>query len=134
MRKILDKNATVGEKIQHYRRRRYLNSYFLAEMVGVSRHAIMDYENGVSEPSLEVLNKIAEVLEIEADKLYDNYYRFLKYPFYVKVREMREEHGLFQRELGELLGVGRRAVERWESGQNRVTREMWERFKSLGLL
>ena len=106
----------------------------LAEKAGLSRYTIFDYENGVSEPSLEVLSKIAEALDIEADKLYDDYYNFLNYPYCVKVRKIRTEHSLFQRELAELLGMGRRAVERWESGKTTVTREMWKKFKSLGLL
>ncbi|MCL2168575.1 MAG: helix-turn-helix domain-containing protein [Defluviitaleaceae bacterium] len=73
-------------------------------------------------------------LDIEADKLYDDYYKFLSYPYYVKVKEMRKERNLFQRELGEMLGVGRRAVERWEGGKTTITRETWEKLKELKLL
>jgi transcriptional regulator with XRE-family HTH domain len=47
---------------------------------------------------------------------------------------MRKEKNLLQRECGEILGVTAGAVKRWESGQHVVTREMWEKFKSKGLL
>jgi len=132
--RTLNENAAVAEKIQFYRTKRYMTGNTLAELVGLSRYAIMDYENGVTEPSLEDLNKMAVALNIEADKLYDDYYRFLDYPFSVKIKEIRKEHNLLQRELGAMLGLNRRTIERWESGRNKVTREMWEKFKVLGFL
>ena len=132
--RILEENASIGKKIRFFRTKRYPNSHMLAEAVGLSRYAILDYENGVSEPSLEDLNKISVALKIEADKLYDDYYKFLNYPYYVKIKEIRTEHNLLQRELGEMLEVGRRAVERWEHGKNIVSREKWEQLSLLGFL
>jgi transcriptional regulator with XRE-family HTH domain len=117
-----------------YRMKRDMSGNTLAELVGLSRHAIMDYENGVTAPSLEDVKAIAAVLDIEADKLYDEYYRFLDYPYAERVKEIRTEHNLLQRELGEMLGVGRRTVERWENSKTVVTRERWEQLKLLGLL
>ena len=103
----------------------------LAELVGLSRYSIMGYENGQTEPLLDDLKNIATVLEIEADKLFDDYYRFLDYPYSKKIKQIRTEHGLLQRELGAMLGINRRAVERWEHGKNKVTREMWGKLKTL---
>jgi transcriptional regulator with XRE-family HTH domain len=111
-----------------------MNSDKLAELIGLSRYAIMHYENNQTEPKLEDLKKMASVLDIEVDMLYDDYYRFLDYPYYVKMKEFRIERGLLQREFGAILGVGRRTVERWEHGRNEVTRERWEQFKHLRFL
>ena len=126
--------TTVGEKIRFYRNKRNIHGYALAEAVGLSRYAIMYYENNQSEPLLEDLKKIAVALDIESDKLFDDYYRFLDYPYSAKVKEIRKEKNLLQRELGTMLGVGRRAVERWEHGKNVMGRETWEQLRELNYL
>jgi len=130
----LGENATVAERIRFYRMKRDMTGDMLGRLVGLSRHAIMYYENQQRDPLLEDLKKMAVVLEIEVDKLYDDYYRFHDYPYSAKIKEIRAEHNLLQRELGAMLGATRRAVERWESGQNKVTRDVWEKLKDLALI
>jgi len=126
--------ASVFEKIRFYRTKRDISSNMLAAMVGLSRYAIMYYENNQTEPLLEDLKKIAVALDIEADKLYDDYYRFLDYPYGERIKEIRKEHGLFQHQLAKMLGSDRRTIERWEHGRGVIKRATWEKLKSLGLL
>lgn len=132
--KTLDEKATAAERIHFYRTKRNISCHTLAEITGVSRHTIMNYESNQSEPPLNDLKKIAVALKIEADKLFDGYYRFLDYPYSEKIKSIRVENNLLQRELGEMLGVNRRSVERWEHEKNGITRETWERLKELNLL
>lgn len=106
----------------------------LADLVGISRYAIMYYENNQTEPPLDYLKRMANALDIEVDKLYDDYYSFLDCPYSEKIRQIRKDHNLLQRELGEILGVTRRAVERWEHGKNKMSRETWEQLGMLRLL
>ena len=127
-------NATVAEKIRFYRTKRNMHGHTLAELVGLSRYAIMYYENNQTEPSLDDLKKIATALSIEVDKLYDDYYRFLDYPYSEKIKEIRKERGLYQHQLAKMLGSDRRTVERWERGRGVIKRATWEKFKELGLL
>ena len=132
--RTLAENATLSEKIRFYRAKRNMNGDTLAEMVGLSRFAIMYYENAQTEPLLDDLKKIALALGIEADTLYDDYYRFLDYPYTKKIKEIRTANDLLQRELGEILGVTRRAVERWEHGKNVVSHETWNKLRAFDLL
>lgn len=122
---ILDEKATVGERIRFYRMKRHMTGNMLAQKCGISRYAIMDYESGETEPDLLALKRIASVLEINADNLYDEYYRFLAYPYSKKLKEMRKQMKLTQKEFGNLFGVGRKTVERWESGEILTTRERY---------
>jgi transcriptional regulator with XRE-family HTH domain len=91
-------------------------------------------ENDITEPLLSDLKNIASILDIEVDKLSDNYYRFLDYPCSEKIKQIHKENCLLQLELGEMLGVTSRAVERLEHGKNKVSRETWEQLKVLKLL
>jgi transcriptional regulator with XRE-family HTH domain len=127
-------NATVGDRIRYYRRKAGLYTHDLAELAGISRYAVMDYESGVSEPPLELLNKFAAVCSVEADKLYDGYYAFLAYPYPAKIKEVRKANSLFQHDLGVLMGVGKSAVAEWEQGRTVTKRKTWERMVELGLL
>ena len=130
----ISESASVSEKIRFYRTKRDISSNMLAAMVGLSRYAIMYYENNQTEPLLEDLKKIAAALGIEVDMLYDDYYRFLDYPYGEKIKDIRNEYGLYQHKLAKMLGADRRTIERWEHGRGVIKRATWEKLKSLGLL
>lgn len=132
--RVLDKNADVSEKIRFYRKKRDIKGDALAKLIGLSRYAIIYYENNQSSPSLEDLKKIANALNIEEDKLFDDYYRFLNYPYTELINKIRNKNNLLQRELGKILGVSQRTIGRWEQGENTLSREMWEKLKNLNFL
>ena len=107
---------------------------FLSEKIGTSRYAFMDYENDNTEPGLDVLKSIADVLGIDPAELFDDYYRFLDYPYYTLVKEVRRKMDLTQKQLGAYFDVGRRSVERWEAGRNKVSREVFKQIIKLALM
>lgn len=127
----IDENASLPKKLRFYRTKGRMDCNTLAELIRVSRFAIMRYESGETEPTLEDLKKMAVVFGIEADKLYDDYYRFLDYPYTRKIREIRKEQQMTQREFGGLLGVTVSTVKRWESGRHNVPRDVWEKLNGL---
>jgi transcriptional regulator with XRE-family HTH domain len=111
-----------------------MNCDTLAELTGISRYSIMRYESGETEPSLDDLKKMAAIFGIEADKLFDDYYRFLDYPYTQKLKEARAERKLTQRKLGKVMGVATTTVKRWEYGGHVVTREAWGKLKQLKVI
>ena len=127
----MSENATIAERIRFYRTKRGMTCDTLAERVGQSRHGIMYYENNEVEPSLDNLKSIAGALDIKPDMLFDDYYRFLDYPYSDKIKQIRAERHLPQREFGEMLGVDRRTVERWEHGRHIPPREILDKLKAL---
>ena len=130
----LPKNATVAERIRYYRRKAGLYTHELAQQAEISRHAVMDYENGTSEPPLELLNKIANVCKVSADKLYDGYYAFLAHPYSTKLKEIRKANKLLQRDLATMLDVGTKAVADWEQSRTVIKRKTWEQLVEFRLL
>ena len=106
----------------------------LSKKIGTSRNAFIDYENDKTEPGLEVLKSIANTLGIDPTKLYDDYYRFLDYPYSTVVKEVRHKMGLTQKQFGAYFGVSRRSVERWEARKNKVTREIYLQMKKMKVL
>lgn len=68
--------ATIHERLRQERISRGFTQKRLAEAIGVTYNAISQYESGAREPSIALLIKICDFLEITADYLIgrsDNY-------------------------------------------------------------
>ena len=64
-------NKSVGKKIRHKREELGITRDELAQMIGVSGFgAISNYENGISVPKTEIMVKLFEVLNIDANYLF----------------------------------------------------------------
>ena len=131
---ILAENTSVGEKIRFFRHSKMFSCEHLGKSVDLSGTTIHNYETGVLSPSLTMLKKIAFVFGIEPDKLYDDYYKFLDYPFSERIKLIREEHSLSQRELARVFRTSQTAIGSWEREETVPTRKSWERFRELKLL
>lgn len=59
----------LGEKIRYFRRSKNLTQKQLGDLIGISASNITKYEKGNIEPNLSILEKIAEVLEINVTEL-----------------------------------------------------------------
>jgi len=92
------------------------------------------YEKGKSNPTVDDLKRIADVLDVEVESLCYGYYKFLLYPCTEKMKEICSENNLQSADLGALLGVTAVAVNCWKRGKHVVSRRTWEELKSLGFL
>lgn len=59
----------VGENIKKYRKEKELTQKDLGEKCGLSANSIIRYEKGHRQPTIEVLNQIAEALEVPVSAL-----------------------------------------------------------------
>lgn len=55
----------VGSHIKKLRKQRGLSQQALAEQLNVTRQAVSQWENGISQPDLDTLTRIAEVLGVD---------------------------------------------------------------------
>jgi len=106
----------------------------MGEAVGISGITIHNYETGTFHPSLELLKKLALEFGIEPDKLYDDYYRFLDFPYSEKIKQIRNSLSLGQREFAKLLGTGQSVIGSWERKESVPLRKSWERLCKKKLL
>lgn len=61
---------SLNENIKQYRIKNGLTQEQLAQKLGLKQYVIAKYENGSSNPSLDLAPKICEVLNITLDELY----------------------------------------------------------------
>jgi len=65
---IYMKNTKVGILLQDYRRKKYLSVRQAAESIGIHYTYLSRAENGISEPSEDVLEKISTFYELSSDE------------------------------------------------------------------
>lgn len=51
------------------RKKRKISQFILADRLGVSQRTVSHYENGTSEPSLQMLCTIADIFSVTTDEL-----------------------------------------------------------------
>lgn len=62
----------LAKNIMDYRKKRGLSQEKVSEYMGVSRQAVTKWENGISRPSSDNLIKLAQLFEVNVDKLLGN--------------------------------------------------------------
>lgn len=61
--------SDIGTKIMNLRKRKGLSQTDFAQAIGASRTMVGNYERNVNAPSIEMIAKIAKVLEVSIDFL-----------------------------------------------------------------
>ena len=123
---------TVSDKLRYYRIRCGLFQKEMAELLKIDRSTYARYEGGtLTSYPINAIQKCAEIFGIEADKLLDEYNRFIFDGQGEQVKRKRLETSLSQGEFGKIYGVSKNTVRRWENDSIKMSRKLWEKiFKS----
>lgn len=121
-------DAPPHEQLRYYREYRGLLRRELGEMVGVSEATILNYELGYMPINYDKAKKLAEVLNIDKQLLFDDYCRFLDYPFDVRCKELRTELGMTQMQVADEAGIVRSTYGNWECTSVRPGREQFQKY------
>lgn len=77
---------------------------------------------------MDILNKIAAALEIVPSIIYDDYLDFVSSDYGSKIKTIRKNLKLTQKEFGNLLGVHEKTIRMWEKQLSYPTRENFEKL------
>ena len=100
----------------------------VANRIGVTRAVYVDMETGsVDYCPAAVADRLSELYGVPVVELLDEYNLFLYRGQAEQVQAYRKQTGLGVRKFAALLGVSGSAVRKWESGQARMSRALWER-------
>lgn len=67
---ITKSSMLIGEKIKKYRKEKGLTQKELADKIGKGFSTVQKYELNISQPPIDVLNRIADTLDIDVSKLF----------------------------------------------------------------
>ena len=117
----------IGEKIKLRRKELNMSADDLAQCVGKDRSTIFRYENGdIDNMSIALLTPISEALhvsvgyllgleELENAEIADEVAK--KSQLGLKIKKARKAKGLTQDELGNMLGLKKSAIAKYENGR-----------------
>lgn len=103
-------------RLRENRARKGISQAELASRAGITQGYLSDLENGNQNPSLDVLIRLANVLDCKLDDLVMN--EDEDAVGNVKLREIRVEKQLTQKRLADISGVAREVINRIENGKS----------------
>ena len=100
----------------------------LTEKLDIVPATVVMYENGKHPIPYDVAVKLADVLEIEASLLYDDFSRFLAVPYTEVLKSVRTALGLSQKAFAEQMGLVLSYYFKLEEGSRRPSRKVYQQM------
>lgn len=70
----------------------------------------------------------ADILEIDRNLLFDEFARFMDYPYSDRLREVRKVYGLNQTDFAEKAKISYGIYSKWETAVRQPSRKMYEQL------
>ena len=99
------KTNLPGDNLRYYRQRKQMTTRHIAERLDIVPATVMMYENGKHPTPYDVAVKLADILEIEASLLYDDFSHFLAVPYTEVLKSVRTALGLSQKAFAEQIEI-----------------------------
>ena len=119
---------TPAAMLRYYRQRKGLTTRQLAENVGIVPATLLMYEREKFPIPYQTAVAFADILEIDRNLLFDEFARFMDYPYSVKLREVRKTYGLNQTDFAEKANICYSIYAKWEIAIRQPSRKMYEQL------
>lgn len=119
---------TPGNILRYYRLRKGLTTRQLAEGVGIVPATVLMYEREQFPIPYQTAVAFAHILEIDSNLLFDEFARFMDYPYSVKLREVRKAYRLNQTDFAEKAEISYGIYAKWETAVRQPSRKMYEQL------
>ena len=125
-------DSTFGGAVKKRRIEKYLTIKQVAGKVGISIDTLMYIEkNEYTLYKPNKLNKLCEIIDIQAEKICSPYQLFLLNNRGKQILKYRKENHLSQSALAGMLDTSRQYIGAWEKNKNRMPYEEWTKFSVL---
>lgn len=119
---------TPAAMLRYYRHRKGLTTRQLAENVGIVPATVLMYEHEQFPIPHQTAVAIANILKIDKNLLFDEFARFMDYPYSDRLREVRKAHGLNQADFSEKAKISYGIYAKWETAVRQPSRKMYEQL------
>lgn len=119
---------TPAAILRYYRQRKGLTTRQLAESAGIVPATLLMYERERFPIPYQTAVAFADILEIDSNLLFDDFARFMDYPYNDKLREARKIYGLNQATFAEKAGISLSIYSKWEGGSRQPSRKMYQQL------
>lgn len=119
---------TPAAMLRYYRQRKRLTTRQLDENVGIVPATVLMYERGRFPIPYQIAVAFADILEIDSNLLFDEFARFMDYPYSNRLREVRKVYGLNQTVFAEKANICYSIYAKWETAVRQPSRKMYEQL------
>ena len=119
---------TPAAMLRYYRQHKGLTTRQLAESVGIVPATLLMYEREKFPIPYQTAVTFADILEIDRNLLFDDFARFMDYPYSDRLREVRKAHRLNQATFAEKAGISLSIYSKWEGGSRQPSRKMYQQL------
>jgi transcriptional regulator with XRE-family HTH domain len=113
--------STLGDHIRKRRLELKLTAKEVGKRLGVDMYTVYEWEHHTTNPNPRRLQQIIEFLGYEPDIQFRQFYG-------EKLLAYRKSHGLYQRQLAQILGVSKTTLQQWESNKRCPSKEFLEKL------
>ena len=122
------KTNLPGDNLRYYRQRKQVTTRHIAEKLDIVPATVTMYENGKQPIPYDVAVKLADILEIEASLLYDDFSRFLAVPYTEALKSVRMVLGLSLKAFAEQIEIAPGYYYKLEGGNRRPSRKIYQKI------
>ena len=119
---------TPAAMLRYYRQHKGLTTRQLAESVGIVPATLLMYEREKFPIPYQTAVAFADILEIDRNLLFDDFARFIDYPYSNRLREARKVYGLNQTNFAEKANICYSIYAKWETAVRQPSRKMYEQL------
>lgn len=119
-----------GEYMRYYRQLRGFTTRQFAEKLNIAPKTVLGYEQGRFPIPYEIAKSLADIFEVSADLFFDDYCIFIGIPYQEQLRTVRKLHNLSQTDFAVKAGISPSIYSKWESGNRRPSRKMYQQLKA----
>ena len=119
---------TPAAMLRYYRQRKGLTTRQLAESVGIVPATLLMYEREKFPIPYQTAVAFADILEIDRNLLFDDFARFIDYPYSNRLREVRKAYGLNQTDFAKKANICYSIYAKWETAVRQPSRKMYEQL------
>lgn len=110
----------LAQNLKYLREQNGMNQNEMADVLGLSRATVGNWETGERKPDIEMIIRLAEHFGVSLDDLV---LKELKPPIPIyasNLKYMRMRYGMLQADIGKLIGVGQKEISKYEKGNREI--------------
>ncbi|MCM6841536.1 helix-turn-helix domain-containing protein [Lactococcus lactis] len=108
--------SLFNEQLKTLRKINGLTQKELAEKLKIKQNSYSDWENGKSEPNIEMLVRIADYFDVSLDYLLGGKMKNITEEFSLCLKKLSMKRKLSQKQIAEELKISQQQYSKWEGG------------------
>ncbi|WP_429247450.1 helix-turn-helix domain-containing protein [Lactococcus lactis subsp. lactis] len=108
--------SVFTEQLKTLRKINGITQKELAEKLKIKQNSYSDWENGKSEPNIEMLVRIADYFDVSLDYLMGGKMKNITEEFSLCLKKIRMKRKLSQKQIAEELKISQQQYSKWEGG------------------